>query len=265
MFCVNSIDGLIKYYDALLRLKKEGNHGLKLATIFSYAGYKPLEDDMYRREKLDLYIDEYNETFGTKYSTKEQELFDNYYRDVAQRMRDREIDLLVVVNMFLTGFDSKKLNTLFVDKNLRYHGLIQAYSRTNRIYGNKKSHGNIVVFRDLKQATDDAIALFADKEAKETIVMESYEQYIQKIDKAYDALLSVAPTVDAVNNLKSEKKKFAFVEAFRNLIRIHNIITSFADFSYDHIAMKKDAFEGYQLKYNNIYANTRSSTQKEKR
>ena len=189
MFAVSSVDTLIKYYE----LFKAKYHKLKIATIFSYSaneenpnadGEITFDDEMFaveenpkhkhRREKLDEFIEDYNGMFGTKFSTKDSQSFYNYYNDIAKRVKNKDIDILLVVNMFLTGFDSKPLNTLYVDKNLKHHGLIQAFSRTNRILNKNKSHGNIVSFRNLKKATDEAIALFSNKDAKEDILLKAY-------------------------------------------------------------------------------------------
>jgi type I restriction enzyme R subunit len=122
--------------------------------------------------------------YSTKFTTKDSESFYNYYNDIAKKVKERQIDILLVVNMFLTGFDSKTLNTLYVDKNLRYHGLIQAFSRTNRILGDQKSAGNIVCFRNLKQATDDAITLFSNKNAIDVVILKSYDEYIRGFNEA---------------------------------------------------------------------------------
>ncbi|MFN6085746.1 MAG: type I restriction endonuclease subunit R, EcoR124 family, partial [Fluviicola sp.] len=179
--------------------------------------------------------------------------FYNYYKDIAQRVRSKQVDLLVVVNMFLTGFDSKALNTLFVDKNLKYHGLIQAYSRTNRIFGDKKSQGNIVVFRNLKKATDDAIALFSNKEAKEVIIMQPYEDYVEKMNEAYEKLLEIVPRFEDVDTLESEYDELEFIKAFREIIRLKNIISSFVDFSFEDIEMDAQSFENYKSKYLDLF------------
>lgn len=160
------------------------------------------------REKLDEYIEDYNQMFGAKYSTKDTQSFYNYYNDISKRVKNREVDILLVVNMFLTGFDSKTLNTLYVDKNLKYHGLIQAFSRTNRILNEQKSQGNIVCFRNLKDATDQAITLFSNKEAIEVIIMKPYEDYVQKFNEALDKLHEIAPTVDRVDDFPSETKNW---------------------------------------------------------
>jgi len=155
--------------------------------------------------------------------------------------------------MFLTGFDSKTLNTLYVDKNLKYHGLIQAFSRTNRILNEQKSQGNIVCFRNLKGATDDAIALFSNKDAKDIILMAPYEEYVTKFAEALEALKKIAPTVESVNDLADEDAKLEFVKAFRNLMRLKNVLESFADFSFGDTAINEQEFEDYKSKYLDIY------------
>ena len=270
MFCVSSVDVLIKYYDYFLKLKQEGNHNLNIATIFSYGANDDMIADepdfdskdfnevaepdtvynvQHKRDKLEGYIGEYNKVFGTKYNTKDSDSYYNYYKDIAKRVRDKQIDILFVVNMFLTGFDSKTLNTMYVDKNLRYHGLIQAYSRTNRILGEEKSQGNIVVFRNLKKATDDAIALFSDKNAKEIILLQPYDQYVQDINAAYDKLIEITPTFESVDDLYSEEEELQFVKAFRELIRLKNIMGSFVDFNFDDIKLDEQEFNNFKSKY----------------
>lgn len=267
MFCISNTKTLIRYFDTFRRLQAEGKHDLRIATIFSYtANEDPKEDlsgeipeeemdfsnskiDIHTREVLDTYIAEYNTAFRTNFSTKDSKSFNNYYKDIANRVRGREIDILLVVNMFLTGFDAPSLNTLYVDKNLRYHGLIQAYSRTNRLNGEKKSHGQIVVFRNLKQATDDAIALFSNRYAKETIIVPPLEDYIDMFNEAVEKLVSLTPTVDSVNGLYSESEKLAFVKAFRELMRLKNRMDTYADFSFDDLDMDEQLFKGYSSKY----------------
>jgi type I restriction enzyme R subunit len=164
--------------------------------------------------------------------------------------------------MFLTGFDSKTLNTLFVDKNLRHHGLIQAYSRTNRILGEKKSQGNIIVFRNLKKATDDAIALFSNKDAKEIIIMKPYENYVNDINAAYQKLIDIVPNFEAVDDLYSEDEELEFIKAFRDLIRLKNVISSYVDFSFDDIELDEQEFENYKSKYLDLYDKTRDIKEK---
>ncbi|MBW4361021.1 type I restriction endonuclease subunit R [Flavobacterium taihuense] len=270
MFCVSSVEMLIKYYDLFLKLKQEGKHNLNMATIYSFGANDEMISDTddydakdfnevaepldvynayHKRDKLESYIEEYNKTFKSNWTTKDSQSFYNYYKDIAQRVRAKQIDILFVVNMFLTGFDSKSLNTLFVDKNLKYHGLIQAYSRTNRILGDKKSQGNIVVFRNLKKATDDAIALFSDKKAKEIIILKPYESYVKEINEAYDNLIAITPTYESVDDLYTEDEELEFVKAFREIIRLKNIIASFVDFSFDDIVLEEQEFDNYKSKY----------------
>lgn len=285
MFCVSSIDTLTKYYELFKAKKQEGRHNLRIATIFSYGVNEDdkdangiiIEEDTFSlaAEPLNIYqtqhsrdilescIADYNALYGTSFTTKDSHSFYLYYNDIAKRVKEKQIDLLLVVNMFLTGFDSKTLNTLYVDKNLKYHGLIQAFSRTNRILNELKSQGNIVCFRNLKQATDDAIALFSNKDARDIIIMEPYEDYVAKFNEAYAALIKIAPTVDSVNDLISETEKLAFVQAFRDLMRINNILTSFADFNPEHIDMDLQSFEDYKSKYLDLYESTKGpSTEK---
>ena len=207
MFCVSSVPVLIKYYEMLKRKKDEGIHDLKVATIFSYTANEEDQDaegiftldesngngqnglkHKHSRDKLEEYIQDYNMMFGTKYTSNDTQSYYNYYNNLAKRVKNKEVDVLLVVNMFLTGFDSKLLNTLYVDKNLKYHGLIQAYSRTNRIINEKKSQGNIVAFRNLKKNTDNAITLFSNKEAKEDILIKPYEVYVKEFNEAASSL-----------------------------------------------------------------------------
>lgn len=281
ILCVSSIEMLIQYYEIFRQKRLEDKHNLRLATIYSYAANEEskeaegmLDDDAlsilenskinsHSRERLDEFIEEYNQTFNTSFSTKDSQLYYGYYKDIAKRVKNAEIDILLVVNMFLTGFDSKTLNTLYVDKNLRFHGLIQAYSRTNRILNDKKSQGNIVVFRNLKKNTDEALALYSDKNAAETIFLAPYEEYVEKFGKLAQALHIVAPTVDSVSHLQSEEEELKFVQAFRELMRTLNILASFADFKFTDLTMTKQSFEDYKSKYLDIYDKVRTDTQKE--
>ena len=285
MFCVSGVETLIKYYDILRKKKDTGEHNLKIATIFSYSaneedadanGFLPEELSVveepralyglnqHSREKLDEFIGHYNQMFGSNFSTKDSQSFYNYYNDISKKVKERKIDILLVVNMYLTGFDSPPLNTLYIDKNLKYHGLIQAYSRTNRILNEQKSQGNIVVFRNLKKATDDAITLFSNKEAIEEIIMKPYEEYIKKFNEAFIELLKIAPTVNSVNELASEEDELKFIKAFRELMRLKNVFTTFADFKWEDLAMTEQQFEDYKSKYLDLYDKVKSDHQKEK-
>lgn len=286
MFCVSSVDILIKYYE-LFKVKKENKeHNLKIATIFSYAAnpedknangdiqeedfsiaaepgaiYKT--EHLQRRDKLDAFISDYNKTFGSKHSAKDGVAFLNYKKDISKRVKNKQIDILLVVNMFLTGFDSKSLNTMYVDKNLKYHGLIQAYSRTNRILNEKKSQGNILAFRNLKKATDEAVKLFSDKNANETITIEPYEVYIKDFNNAFKHLMSIAPTADSVNDLVTEEDELKFAKAFREIMRLKNILASFTNFTFDDTYMKEQDFKDYSSKYLDLYDKIKTNQQKE--
>jgi type I restriction enzyme, R subunit len=286
MFCVNSVATLIKYYELFKTKQAIATRPLKIATIFSYAANEEdpeanglisglimeeapdlptgMRINQSSRDKLDEFIADYNVLFGTQYSTRDSQAFYNYYQDIAKRVRSGEIDLLLVVNMFLTGFDSPRLNTLYVDKNLKFHGLVQAFSRTNRILNEKKSQGNIVCFRNLKAATDEAIALFSNKNAKETVLLEPYEDYVKAFNHAVDALLVIVPTVQSVDNLPSEKEQLAFVTHFRELLRLKNILTTFADFDEADLSLSAQTFEDYKSKYLDVYDKARNDQGKAK-
>jgi type I restriction enzyme R subunit len=285
MFCVSSIPALIRYYELLYRKKMLGNHDLKIATIFSYIaneedvdanGFIPEEISVaaepeiayatnpHTREKLDDFIGHYNQMFGSAFSTRDSQSFYNYYNDISKKVKERKIDILLVVNMYLTGFDSPSLNTLYVDKNLRYHGLIQAYSRTNRILNELKSQGNIVVFRNLKNATDEAITLFSNKDAIEEIIMKPYDEYVKAFNDGFINLLKITPTVDSVNNLVTEDDELKFIIAFRDLMRIKNVLASFSDFKWSDLSMTEQQFEDYKSKYLDLHDKVKSEHAKEK-
>ncbi|WP_297089430.1 type I restriction endonuclease subunit R [uncultured Draconibacterium sp.] len=283
MFCVSSIDTLIRYYELFKQRKNDGKHNLKIATVFSYGVNEDDKDatglyeeelpiaaegfqkyNKHSREKLDEYIGDYNQMFGMNFSTRDTQSFYNYYNDISKRVKAQQIDILLVVNMFLTGFDSPTLNTLYVDKNLKYHGLIQAYSRTNRILTEQKSQGNIVCFRNLKNATDDAIALFSNKDAKEVILLQPYEEYVRKFNIAFAELLKIAPTTASVDELPSEDEELEFIKAFRELMRLKNVLSSFVEFSFDDLAMNEQTFENYKSKYLDLWQKVKSDTSKEK-
>ncbi|WP_415911922.1 type I restriction endonuclease subunit R [Neptuniibacter sp. QD37_11] len=282
MFCVSSVPALIKYYELFAKKKVEGKHNLKIATIFSYAANEedPDADGLnevvldkvaepqaaysHSRDKLEQFIGDYNEMFSCSYTTKDSESFYNYYNDISKKVRERKIDILLVVNMFLTGFDSKTLNTLYVDKNLKYHGLIQAYSRTNRILNEQKSQGNIVCFRNLKERTDDALALFSNKDAKDTVIMPPYEDFLKLFNKAFGSLLAIAPDPDSVNDLEDENQELEFVKAFRELMRLKNILSTFADFTFDDVRPSEQEFEDYKSKYLDLHDKVKTDNAKDK-
>ncbi|MCL4106298.1 UNVERIFIED_CONTAM: hypothetical protein GTU68_003459 [Idotea baltica] len=266
IFCVSGIEVLIQYYQLLLQKQEAGLHNLRLATIFTFQANEE-ETDAYNtehsRDHLENFIGHYNGQFGTNFTSRDSQSFYNYYNDVARRVKQKQVDLLVVVNMFLTGFDSKSLNTLYVDRNLRYHGLVQAFSRTNRILNELKSQGNIVCFRNLKENTDEAIALFSNLDARDQIIMEPYEHYIHDFNAAHRELLLITPTVDSVNDLLDEEAELTFIRAFRRLIRLKNVLGSFTEFSFDDLEMEEQTFEDFKSKYLDLYDKSRSQNQTE--
>lgn len=289
MFAVSNIDSLIKYYDLFQKKKNEGLHDLRIATIFTYGANEPDKDandslpadesgddldgdvssdsalaklSSHSRDKLEGFIGDYNKQYGVSFTTKDSKEFENYFKDISKRLKEREkkdfkdkdrLDILLVVNMFLTGFDAKKLNTLYVDKNLKYHGLIQAYSRTNRILGEQKSQGNIVCFRNLKEATDDAIGLFSNKEAKEVILLPDYDKVKEKFDEAFDKLKAVAPEVESVTDLLGEERQLKFVQSFRELMRFLNVLKSYSNFDWESVGISEQEFADYKSKYLDLY------------
>jgi len=253
MFAVSSVDAAKCYYEELNKLQKDSDRPLKIATIFSFAAneeqsaigeipdesFEPSAMDTSAKEFLAAAIADYNAMFKTSYGVDSNE-FQNYYRDLAKRVKNKEVDLLIVVGMFLTGFDAPTLNTLFVDKNLRYHGLIQAFSRTNRIYNATKTFGNIVTFRNLEQATIDAITLFGDSNTKNVVLEKSYAEYLEGFT---DIATGEARRgyVDVVNELNQqfpdpaeivqEKDKKAFSKLFGEYLRVENILQNYDEFT----------------------------------
>ena len=275
IFCVSSVSVLVEYYKIFREKQKDldNDKKLKLATIFSYQSNEEDKDTLgnfgeefstaaepeseyvtqHSRDYLEDFIGDYNKTFGTNYTTKDSQSYYNYYNDIARKVKEKQIDVLLVVNMFLTGFDSKLLNTLYVDKNLKFHGLIQAYSRTNRIFGELKSQGNIVSFRNLKKQTDDAIRLFSNLDNKDLIVMEPYEVYLERFNEAYNYLTKLTPSVDSVNDLIREDDQFEFIKLFRDLMRVKNVLNTFTQFEMEETEMEDQEFEDYKSKYLDLY------------
>lgn len=262
MFAVSSVDVLKKYY---ILLKQNKPEDFTLATIFTYLANEDESGDMldidvfagegttgniHSRDFLESCIKDYNKTFGTNYST---DRFYDYYRDLQKRIKNKEVDLVLVVNMFLTGFDSPLLNTLYVDKNLRYHGLIQAYSRTNRLYDSSKPHGNIISFRNLKKATDAALTLFGDENAKEVVFKKPYEEQKKDFIAKLEELKLRVPTVESVSILQGEQEIAHFVKLFRDLLRIKSALETYAEFTFEDVGISEQEFLDYQSKYLDIY------------
>ena len=273
MFAVSSIPACKKYYLEFKKQIAQRHQNLTVATIFSFAPNEEdnadgiLSDESFDTEKLDqssrdfleMAIDDYNKIFKSNYDTSSKE-FQNYYKDLSQRVKNREVDILIVVNMFLTGFDATTLNTLWVDKNLKMHGLIQAFSRTNRILNSVKTYGNIVCFRDLEKATNDAIQLFGDKEASGIVLLKSYDDYYYgcvdekgRMQKGYDErieeLLSRFPLDKQIIGEQNQKD---FLVLFGNILRLRNILTAFDQFAGNEIISPID-FQDYTGTYHDIY------------
>ncbi|MBP1618883.1 MAG: type site-specific deoxyribonuclease, HsdR family [Bacteroidetes bacterium] len=254
MFAVSSVDAAKCYYEEINKLQKDSDKPLKIATIFSFAAneeqsaigeivdetFEPSAMDITAKEFLTKAIYDYNVLFRTSYGVDSNE-FQNYYRDLAKRVKNKEIDLIIVVGMFLTGFDAPTLNTLFVDKNLRYHGLIQAFSRTNRIYDATKTFGNIVTFRNLETATVDAITLFGDSNTKNVVLEKSYKEYLEGFTDIVtgEARRGYVEVVRELNEkfpnpdeIVKEKDKKDFAKLFGEYLRVENILQNYDEFNH---------------------------------
>jgi len=273
IFATASIEAAKRYY---LEFKRQQeclgpDRQLKVGIIYSYAANEAFDDyldeegfetdalDQSSRDFLDAAIADYNAMFGTSFDTS-SDRFQNYYKDLSLRLKNREIDLVIVVNMFLTGFDATTLNTLFVDKNLRAHGLIQAYSRTNRILNSVKTYGNIVCFRDLEQATNDAIALFGNKDACGIVLLKPYAEYYAQYADAVARLLERFPLGAPIVGEAAQKE---FIELFGSILRLENILTSFDDFAGNELLTERQG-QDYRSVYLDLYAEFRGRAEADK-
>ena len=269
-----SIDAARRYYNqfALQQEDLPSDQRLKVGLIYSFAPNEAVDDDLLPEEEFDTdalgwdareflehAIQDYNELFGTSFDTTADK-FQNYYKDLSLRLKRREIDLVIVVNMFLTGFDATTLNTLWVDKNLRSHGLIQAYSRTNRILNSVKTYGNIVSFRDLEQETNDAIALFGNKDARGVVLLKPYADYYDEYAHRVAELQAGYPLGQQIDGEAAQK---AFIALFGSILRLRNILQSFDDFSGNEILTPR-AMQDYQSIYLNLYQEFRSQRDADK-
>ncbi|MDU4750366.1 MAG: type I restriction endonuclease subunit R [Clostridium butyricum] len=274
IFAVSSIDAAKMYYTEFQKQMKDLPEAkkLRIATIYSYGVNEDVTDDFVEdensentdgldqssRDFLDMAIDDYNNMFKTNYDTSSDK-FQNYYKDVSLRMKNREIDILIVVNMFLTGFDATTLNTLWVDKNLKYHGLIQAFSRTNRILNSVKTFGNIICFRNLEEETNKAIALFGDKSAGSIVLLKNFEAYYNGYDedgKHYDGYVELIARLQQLfplgQPITSEEAQKDFIKLYGAILRMKNILTSFDNFKGKEIISERD-FQDYQSEYIDLY------------
>ena len=275
MFAVNSVEAAKLYYEELNNLQEGNEKPLKIATIFSFApneeqnavgdiaeeNFEPSAMSSSAKEFLAKAISDYNTMFKTSFGVDNKE-FQNYYRDLAKRVKNQEVDLLIVVGMFLTGFDAPTLNTLFVDKNLRYHGLMQAFSRTNRIYDATKTFGNIITFRNLEQATIDAITTFGDKNTKNVVLEKSYNEYLNgfidiatgETRRGYtEVVKDLTEKFPDPNEIVTEADKKAFVKLFGEYLQMENILQNYDEFTYLKALQKIDQKDSTALE---IFKNT---------
>ena len=271
IFAASSIPMAMKYYTEFQRQLAEQKRDLTIATIFSFgANEEDPEDtlaeegfdtealDQTSRDFLDSAIQDYNKRFQVNFDTSSNK-FQNYYKDLSMRVKNREVDLLIVVNMFLTGFDATTLNTLWVDKNLKMHGLIQAFSRTNRILNSVKTYGNIVCFRNLQTATEEAIALFGDKDATGTVLLKDYDSYYFGYDDGEKPFPGYVYLIDRLKHeyplgspLVGEQEEKGFIRLYGRILKVKNILSSFDQFKGQEILSQRD-FQDYQSRYIDLY------------
>lgn len=300
MFAVSSVDVLIKYYRIFKEEQENLKTNLRIGAIFSYSANDADPDRQkldeasgnipeaefeinankmspLQRDALENCIQDYNQMFGTSYSTKsnpdapqgkygDPNNFYAYYKDISKKTRDGQIDILLVVAMFLTGFDAPKLNTLYVDKSLRYHGLLQAFSRTNRMYNANKRHGKIVCYRNLKKRTDDAISLFSDESnASSTVLVGNYEDYVSTFNRYVIDLKKTLPdTEDFTIYLQSEEDQLKFIRQYRELLKLIKIIKSFAEYNEPDLKLSEQQMADYGSVYLTLYDEVKHKKQVEK-
>ena len=259
IFTVDSIPLLVKYYDAFKRL----DHDLKIAAVYTFEANEDLKGKAeHSRESLDRMIEDYNKMFPNENNTKfSTDTFQAYFKDLSKRLKNAEVDIVLVVNMFLTGFDSKPLNTLYVDRNLKYHGLVQAFSRTNRVLDDTKPYGNVVCYRNLKKNTDEAICLFSQTDSTDVVLMDSYEHYLELFKERLEELYKIAPSIEFIDEIKDEEEKKKFILAFRELSKQLIRLKTFVDFEFDKekVGISHQEYEDYKSKYFNIYDEVKNS------
>ncbi|PKH11145.1 type I restriction endonuclease subunit R [Planomicrobium sp. MB-3u-38] len=258
LLTVESIPAAIKYYDAFKKI----NSDMKITSIFSFGtNEESVEGEEHTRHSLERIMQDFNKEFSTNHNT---ENFSSYFADVSKKVKTAQIDLLIVVDMFLTGFDAKTLNTLYVDRNMQHHGLIQAYSRTNRVAGPKKMYGNIVCYRNLKEATDIAVRLFSQTGDTGTVLMKSYNEYLADFKDQLDKLLDVALTPESVDELEGETKQKEFVIAFRDLTRVLTKLKTFVEYDFNQADMgiSEQTYKDFRSKYLHLYEKEKSEKEK---
>ncbi len=285
ILAVSSIEAAVKYYNTFKKLMQDMNEPLIIAVIFSFNpneesnGYIDDESfdtnnlDKSSRDFLDNAINDYNNIFNTAFDTSGDK-FENYYKNVSQRMKDKEIDLLIVVNMFLTGFDAKTLNTLWVDKNLKYHSLIQAFSRTNRILNSVKTFGNIICFRNLVKDVEEAVALFGNKDAESIVLLKSYDDYFYGYDENGQHINGYIDYINEIYNKYPLSKEITgeyeikeFIKLYGVILKFRNILTTFEQFEDDDPFIKENKerdLQDYQSIYIDLYNKVLSKEKNEK-
>lgn len=257
IFATPSTKIAYEYYKTLQRFNKD----LNIALIFTFPANGEIESvdedegtEKFARDNLESAIRDYNETFGTNFST---DTFGQYYEDVQKRVKNGGIDIVIVVGMMLTGFDAPTLNTLYVDKNLEYHNLIQAYSRTNRIFDSSKPHGNIVCFRNLKENTDKALLLYENAEAQDIVFKKPYKEQLEEFENVFEKLHSIASSPNSVDEIASEETQREFVKAFREILKKKTSMETFSEFSWEDLPIDEETFNEYKSKYLDLYERSR--------
>lgn len=279
IMCVSSTAAASAYYDVFRRMKEKGEHDLNIATIYTFSEEEDVDDgamfvpddtdghfsskEKSKRDRLQSHVNDYNQFYHTDHGIHDRISFSKYGNDISDRMKmrdersrnyiDKGIDILIVVNMFLTGFDARGVNTLYVDKNLQFHGLLQAFSRTNRTYEKSKSHGNIVCFRDLKSRVDEAITLFSRSSDLSYSLIESFEDISSRFESSMKQVLELAGTPDMVDLLLDEDKRMEFVRRFREVIRNINVLKTFKNFSFENLTIDQKTYADYTSKYLDMY------------
>jgi type I restriction enzyme R subunit len=283
IFAVSSIEMAKKYYTEFKEQQKDLKEKLKVALIYSFSANEDFKEDGILAEEdfdtgsldegsrvfLDNAIKDYNSDFAMNFNISSGE-FQNYYKDLSKRVKNREVDLLIVVNMFLTGFDATTLNTLWVDKNLRYHGLLQGFSRTNRILNSVKTFGNIVCFRDLEEATNDAISMFANKEASGIVLLKTYDDYYNGYEKDDKHQNGYRELIDELRErfslpiqLDGEQVEKSFIKLYGAILKIKNILSTFDEFTGNEILTERE-FQDYQSAYLDLYDKLRKTKNRDK-
>ncbi|MDQ0086731.1 type I restriction enzyme R subunit [Paenibacillus anaericanus] len=259
LFSVSGIPMLVKYYDMFKSL----NHNFRIAAIFTYGQNEDSEGkDEHSRDSLERMITDYNQMYGTNFSTDK---YQGYFADVSRKVKTAQIDILLVVNIFLTGFDSKTLNTLYLDRNLKHHNLIQAYSRTNRVEKETKPYGIIVNYRNLKEETDNAIRLFSQTNQIDDVLMNSYDEYLTQFQESLSKVLAQAETPSAVDELRREEQKQEFIVNFRELTKYLTRLQTFNDFEFDaeKLGIEEQTYQDFKSKYLRIYEETKKNQDKD--